>query len=111
GRVIEATLESYARLADDGIVTEAMAQDLAREWINQLHFHGDRYAFVFDTRYIVLASGYPAMRGRDLSTINDYKNRPLAQVALEDSYDSGYSFGIYRRPTSTQPAGHTQPDL
>jgi len=111
GRVIEATLESYARLADDGIVTEAMAQDLAREWINQLHFDGDRYAFVFDTRYIVLASGHPAMRGRDLSTINDYKNRPLAQVALEDSYDSGYSFGIYRRPTSTQPAGHTQPDL
>lgn len=111
GKLIEATLESYADLADDGVVTEAMAQDLAREWINQLHFDGDRYAFVFDTRYIVLASGYPPMRGRDLSSINDYKNRPLAQFALEESYDSGYSFGIYRRPTSTQPAGHVQPDL
>lgn len=111
GKLIEATLESYARLADEGFITEAMAQDLAREWINQLHFDGDRYAFVFDTRYIVLASGYPAMRGRDLSSINDYKNRPLAQSALEESRDSGYSFAIYRRPTSTQPAGRIQQDL
>lgn len=111
GKLIEATLESYARLADEGFITEAMAQDLAREWINQLHFDGDRYAFVFDTRYIVLASGYPAMRGRDLSSINDYKNRPLAQSALEESRDSGYSFAIYRRPTSTEPAGRIQQDF
>ncbi|CAM3931813.1 Single Cache domain-containing protein [Bordetella tumbae] len=111
GKLIEATLESYARLADEGFITKAMAQDLAREWINQLHFDGDRYAFVFDTRYIVLASGYPAMRGRDLSSINDYKNRPLAQSSLEESRDSGYSFAIYRRPTSTEPAGRIQQDF
>jgi len=102
GKVIESALQSYAQLAEDGIMTETVAQDLAREWINQLHFDDDRYAFVFDSRHVVLASGSAVMRGRDLSPINDYKNRPLAQSMLEESRDSGYGFAIYRRPGSAQ---------
>src|SRR5690606_21678366 len=110
GQLIEATLTSYARLAEDGLMSSAMAQDLARQWINQLRLGDDRYAFVFDRRHVVLASGSPAMRGRDLSSITDYKNRPLAQSMLEESRDSGYGFAIYRRPSSARGSEPARPD-
>ncbi|CAM3834778.1 SpoIIE family protein phosphatase [Bordetella tumulicola] len=100
GDVIAATLESYAHLADDGIVTEKIAQTLARGWINDLHLDDDRYAFIFDAQHRVLASGLPGMIGHDLSELRDFKNRPLAQSVLDESRDSGYSFAIYRRPGS-----------
>lgn len=107
GKIIEMTLSSYAKLADEGILTKAAAQDSARDWINQLRFDDDRYAFTFDLDHVVLASGNAAMIGYDLSAINDYKNRPLAESVIAESRDLGYSFAIYRRPTSIPPSGHT----
>lgn len=98
GGVIAATLASYARLADNGIVTDEIARALARDWINELRLDDDRYAFVFDAQHRVLASGQAAMIGRDLSEMRDFKNRLLAQSVLEESRDSGYSFAIYHRP-------------
>lgn len=103
GEVIEMTLRSYANLVDSGVLTEAAAQDLAREWINQLHFDDDRYAFVFDRNDIVLASGSTAMIGRSLSNVKDYKSRPLAQSVREESRETGSSFAIYRRPSAPEP--------
>lgn len=107
GKIIETTLGSYAKLATDGIVTTAVAQELAIDWINQLRFDDDRYAFAFDREYVVLASGNAAMTGHNLSAINDYKNRPLAKSVLAESRDSGYSFALYRRPAAIQPTEHT----
>ena len=109
-KVIEATLNAYANLAKRGIITSTMAQRLARQWINQLELGDDRYAFAFNSRHIVVASENPDLRGFDLSAIRDYKNRPLAQTALEESRSAGGSFAIYRRPTaphSTQNATTT----
>jgi sigma-B regulation protein RsbU (phosphoserine phosphatase) len=100
GEIIETTLQSYARLADSGIITQAAAQDMAREWINQLHFDDDRYAFVFDDDDVVLASGSASMIGRSLSQVRDYKNRPLAESVRTESRDTGSSFAIYRRPSA-----------
>ncbi|MVW70464.1 SpoIIE family protein phosphatase [Bordetella sp. 15P40C-2] len=102
GEIIETTLQSYASLVDRGIITEAAAQDMARDWINQLHFDDDRYAFVFDHDDIVLASGSTPMIGRSLSKLRDYKNRLLAESVRAESRDTGYSFAIYRRPSAPE---------
>ena len=108
-QVIQATLASYVQLADDGVLTQTQAQDLARNWINHLQLDDSRYAFVFNKQYVVLASGNEAMRGIDLSPINDYKERPLAKSALEESRDSGDSFAIYRKPTAPPLSKQTDP--
>lgn len=106
GKIIETTLESYAQLVVDGVLTEPIAQARAKNWINQLRFDDDRYAFVFDRSHTVLASGNAAMIDGDLSSIRDYKNRALAESVRMESRDSGYSFAIYRRPNVLPSTGH-----
>ncbi|QVQ24844.1 SpoIIE family protein phosphatase [Achromobacter deleyi] len=102
GTVVAAALNSYADLAERGILTQGAAKGMARAWINRLKFDDRRYAFVYDADFQVLASGNPEMIDRDLSELSDFKNRPLAQALYEESRTSGYGFAIYRWPPSAQ---------
>ncbi|MFD4840260.1 SpoIIE family protein phosphatase [Achromobacter sp. NPDC058515] len=102
GTVVAAALNSYADLAERGIMTQGAAKGMARAWINRLKLDDRRYAFVYDADFQVLASGNPEMIDRDLSELSDFKNRPLAQALYEESRTSGYGFAIYRWPPSAQ---------
>lgn len=102
GTVVAAALGTYADLAERGIMTPGAAKGMARAWINHLKLDDRRYAFVYDADFQVLASGNPDMIDRDLSSLSDFKNRPLAQALLEESRTSGYGFAIYRWPPSAQ---------
>lgn len=104
GKIIEKTLGLYAQLADKGILTTAQAQQLAIDWINELHFDGDHYAFILNKDDIVIASGDPKLISLDLSTIKDFKNRQLAHSVKEESKVSGYSFSLYHRPSNNTSA-------
>jgi len=98
GTIIEKTLALYENLSAQGILTTDAAQTLALDWINQLHFDGDHYAFVFNEKNVVLASGDPFLIGMNLSGTKDFKNRMLTNAVLSESRESGYSFAIYQRP-------------
>jgi sigma-B regulation protein RsbU (phosphoserine phosphatase) len=102
GKIIEKTLMLYADQAKQGIITTDSAKKIAKQWINQLHFDGDHYAFAFNEKNIVIASGAPFMIGLDLSSTRDFKNRLLATAVLNESKDSGYSFALYHRPSGTK---------
>ncbi|WP_241144889.1 cache domain-containing protein, partial [Achromobacter xylosoxidans] len=102
GTVVAAALNAYADMAERGIMTPGAAKGMARAWINRLKLDDRRYAFVYDADFQVLASGNPDMIDRDLSSLSDFKNRPLAQALLEESRSSGYGFAIYRWPPSAQ---------
>lgn len=102
GTVVAAALNSYADMADRGLMTPGAARGMARAWINRLKLDDRRYAYVYDADFQVVASGNADMIDRDLSQLSDFKNRPLAQALYEESRASGYGFAIYRWPPSAQ---------
>lgn len=99
GATVASVLDSYARMGATGVVSNDAAKEMARSWINQLHFDGHRYAFVYDAGGHVLASGAPEMIGQDLGGVLDLKGRPLARALYDESRTSGNGFAIYRWPT------------
>jgi sigma-B regulation protein RsbU (phosphoserine phosphatase) len=108
GKVIEATLETYARIADRNLVTEGAAKGMARQWIARLQLGDNRYAFVYDRDFRVLASGDKTMLDQDLSDLRDFKDRLLARAVYEESRDSGYSIAIYNWPLVADHSGFTR---
>ena len=48
GTVVAAALNSYADMADRGLMTPGAARGMARAWINHLKLDDRRYAFVYD---------------------------------------------------------------
>ncbi|CAM3667420.1 Regulator [Bordetella sputigena] len=100
GNIVASVLAGYADMADRGVVTPGAAKGMARAWINHLGIGQRGYAFIYDARGQVLASGNPAMIDSDLSGITDLKGRPLASALYDESHTSGYGFAIYRWPAS-----------
>ncbi|ALM85835.1 SpoIIE family protein phosphatase [Bordetella sp. N] len=100
GATVASVLDSYARMAASGVIGSDAAKEMAQAWINQLHFDGHRYAFVYDAGGHVLASGAPEMIGQDLGAVLDLKGRPLARALYDESRTSGNGFAIYRWPTA-----------
>lgn len=98
GTIVASVLAGYADMADRGVVSQGAAKGMARAWIDHLKFDARRYAFVYDANGQVLASGNPSMADGDLSSVTDFKGRPLASALYEESHNSGYGFAIYRWP-------------
>lgn len=99
GKTIASVLQSYADMAQQGIITHDAAQAMALEWIEKLRLTESRYVFVYDSDFEVLASGNPEMLSYSLTTLSDIKNRPLAKALLEESRTAGYGFAIYKLPS------------
>src|SRR5690606_37211738 len=59
GGAISSVLSMYAQQAESGQISDAQAQGLAKAWINQLHLSEQRFGFVFDQHFKVIASGKP----------------------------------------------------
>ena len=61
GKTVASVLQSYADMAQQGIITHDAAQAMALEWIEKLRLTESRYVFVYDSDFEVLASGNPEM--------------------------------------------------
>lgn len=96
GATIQSVLSSYESKAQQGLLSEDAAKQLALAWLNRLPLGDRRYAFLYDDHHQVLASSSPAMIGQDLTSLLDIKGRPLAQALYEESRYSGYGFALYR---------------
>lgn len=100
GNTIRSALDMYAAQAAQGTLTTQAAQGIAQQWINGLAISKERYGFVFDRNFDVLASGRPAMLGMNLAALRDFKGHELAASAYRDTHFGGHSFAIYRWPSA-----------
>lgn len=101
GATIHSVLSMYEKQVEAGQIDGAQAQSLARAWIDQLHISEQRYSFVFNHQFEVIASGKPDLLGLDLSSLKDFKGHALAASAYQEARASGQSFAIYRFPPAS----------
>ena len=99
GATVSSVLNAYASQVDNGTLSTAAAQSLARAWINHLPTTRERYGFVFDRDQVVIASGRSEMLGASLAALKDFKGHELAASAYQEARTTGQSFAIYRWPT------------
>lgn len=116
GTTLIAVLDSYAQLAARGVVSDEMAKSMAHDWIAGLRLGEKRFAFAYDNNGRVIASARANDIGRDITKVEDFKSRPLAQAMYDESSRVGYALAIYRWPvdasnTETRYAyfGHFRP--
>ncbi len=95
GRTVVSVLAAYAGQADDGELSDARARELALQWITGLGAEPGGNVWVFDANHMVLASGASLERDIDISALNDYKGRPLAESLYQEVRVSGQSFTLY----------------
>lgn len=97
GVTVQSVLEAYYQQAQQGELTEARARQLALNWISGLGTDSGN-VWVFDSKYVVQASGYLLDHGTDISGLLDYKGRPLAASVYQDVRVGTPGFTIYRLP-------------
>jgi len=102
GNTIRSVLDMYADQAARHKITQAQAQELARQWINRLNIGSGRYSFVFDHNLVAVASDRAALRGMNLSKVKDFKGHALAASAYQETRTTGHSFAIYHWPEASQ---------
>jgi len=98
GQTVQSVLDAYRRQAQSGELSDARARELALEWISSLSPESGGNVWAFDRNYTVLASGYLLRRETDISSLLDYKGRPLAASAYQDVRVGNSSFILYRLP-------------
>lgn len=105
GNIISSVLNLYADQARRGIISRTQAQQLARQWINNLHIGSGQHGFVFDQSLVVMAADRRAMRQRNLSSLQDFKGHDLAASAYREARATGHSFALYHQPTKNDNQG------
>lgn len=98
GGTVQSVLLEFSELAKRGTVTEDDAKRMARAWINELTLGHPRYAAIYDANGRVIASGDRRWIGEDLTSLTDFKGRPLAQAMYDESRALGRGFAMYRKP-------------
>ena len=98
GQTVQSVIEAYQRQTRSGELSEARARELALQWLSGLNTDTGGNVWVFDRSYNVLASGYLLERNTDISSLLDYKGRPLAESVYQEVRVSGSAFAIYRLP-------------
>lgn len=100
GATIRSVLAMYVQQVEAGLLSPAQAQSLAQTWINQLSSNEQRFGFVFDHTFQVIASGEPALVGVNLTGLQDFKGHPLAASAYQEARTTGQSFALYHWPAA-----------
>ncbi|RXN84736.1 regulator [Achromobacter aloeverae] len=98
GGTVQSVLMEFAEQASRGTLTEEEAKITARTWINELTLGHPRYAAIYDANGRVIASGDRRWIGEDLTSLTDFKGRPLAQAMYDESRALGRGFAMYRKP-------------
>ncbi len=96
GETISSVLKSYYGMVEANIIAEKAAQARAIEWIKSLQLTENRYVFIYNSNFEILATGNQEMEIYPLASIVDFKNRALATAMLEECRTIGYGFAIYR---------------
>ncbi|MGB3290190.1 MAG: SpoIIE family protein phosphatase [Burkholderiaceae bacterium] len=98
GSAVRSVLAMYAGQVERKELSLAEAQELAKQWVNQLSIGKERFSFVFNHDLIAIASGNSEWLGANLSSLRDFKGRELAASAYQEAQTTGQSFAIYRWP-------------
>ncbi len=96
GQTVQSVLDAYMQQVRNGELSGARGRELALQWLRGLSTETGGNVWVFDRHYTVLASGYPLERDADISSLRDYKGRPLADSVYQEVRSGGHSFAIYR---------------
>src|SRR5690606_41294241 len=87
GNTIYSVLQAWQNQARRGELSDARARELALEWLSGLNtddMENGSKVWVFDPARKVLATGYRLSRNLDISTLLDYKGRPLAASVYQE---------------------------
>src|SRR5690606_8969517 len=91
-RILRKVFEMYAAQVDRKELSTSEAQDLARQWINELGIDKNRFSFVFNHDLIAIASGRKDWLGTNISELKDFKGHGLAASAYQEAVTTGQSF-------------------
>ncbi|MDR2786752.1 MAG: SpoIIE family protein phosphatase [Candidatus Accumulibacter sp.] len=100
GVLVRAILENHAQEAETGFLTREQAQTVARDWVNRLPLENQIRVLIYDRDNRILSSTDPGRIGKDISGLQDFKGRPLANTMREESLGVGHSFAIYAEETA-----------
>lgn len=100
GATIQSVLAMYEDQVDRGELSAEQARKLAKGWINTLPLGSERFSFIFDHQFDVIASGSPELLGMNLSGLQDFKGHRLAASTYQEARTTGQSFAIYRWPAA-----------
>ncbi|WP_231755205.1 SpoIIE family protein phosphatase [Bordetella sp. N] len=98
GGTVQSVLMEFSELANRGAFSVEDAKAMARTWINELTLGHPRYAAIYDANGRVIASGDRRWIGEDMTSLTDFKGRPLAQAMYDESRALGRGFAMYRKP-------------
>ena len=98
GQTIQSALRSYREQVRRGELDDDRARRLALQWMGRLGAEFAGNVWVFDQDKQVLVSGDWLEDTIDLTTLKDYKGRPLAESMYQEVRVSGSAFAIYRLP-------------
>ncbi|WP_132584976.1 SpoIIE family protein phosphatase [Paralcaligenes ureilyticus] len=102
GNTIQSVLAMYADQAAHHKISTGEAQDLAKQWINNLSIGNERFSFIFSHDLITIASGEKSLLGVSLAKVKDFKGHDMAASAYQEARVSGHSFAIYHLPSTGQ---------
>lgn len=94
-RVVLATLDGFAGMADAGRITEEEAQRLALRWLSRVVPAEGGYVFAYDAGNRALVYPEAEMLGADLGGFTDFKGRSVVNAAREEATRYGDTFLTY----------------
>ncbi|WP_142848222.1 SpoIIE family protein phosphatase [Telmatospirillum sp. J64-1] len=97
-RVVLNTLERFAQLADQGLVTEDEARAMALRWLSETRPASGDYLIAFDSDNRAIVSPDPARLNTDISAFLDVKGRSVAAAARDETERYGDTFLTYHWP-------------
>lgn len=100
GQTVLSVLRSYVSQVRAGELDGERARSAALEWIAALNseLQATGRVWVFDSSFTVLAGSRGPEHDVDISSIVDYKGRPLASSVYQEVRTAGQGFAIYRMP-------------
>lgn len=96
GKTVQSVLGAYLNHVRKGELSDTRARALALEWMAGLDTTVGGDIWVFDRDFNILAGSYKLEQQADLSTLLDYKGRPLAASVYEEVRGGSHAFAIYR---------------
>lgn len=96
GVIVDATLASFAQLADESALGPPAARALALDWLRRLGDNDGMEVFVYDRSLRVLAAESDAMRGVSLAGLRDVKGEVFAASLY--AHPGAERFAVYGWP-------------